>query len=94
MPIGITRIQEILIVRYIGLLLLYTVLRINNTKEDNIMKKNERASYRARELYVYKPAYPNAPQPSYFTDRMLNALTVVVSAMGFVTTIVCLVAMA
>ena len=58
------------------------------------MKKHQKAPGYARNLYVYKPAYPNAPQPSYFTDRMLNALTVVVSAMGFLTTLVCLVAMA
>ena len=87
------KIQKKLIVRFIVLLLVYTVLRTKN-KEDLIMKKNDRMTHRARQLYIYKPAYPNAPQPSYFTDRMLNALTVVVSAMGFVTTVICLVAMA
>jgi hypothetical protein len=52
---------------------------------------------KSHHLSVYKPsqpAYPNAAEPRYFTDRMLNALTTVVSAMGFVTTLICLVAMA
>jgi len=58
------------------------------------MKKHRKNTARNRELYVYKPAYPNAAEPRYFTDRMLDALTAVVSAMGFVTTLICLVAMA
>lgn len=46
-----------------------------------------------RNLYIHAPAYPNAASPSYFTDRILDALTTAVSAMGFVTALVCLVAM-
>lgn len=45
-------------------------------------------------LYIHQPAYPNAAEPRYFTDKMLNAFTTAVSAMGFVTAVVCLVAMA
>ena len=57
------------------------------------MKKQKANAY-ARNIYVYQPAYPNAAEPRYFTDKMLNALTTAVSAMGFVTAVVCLVAMA
>ena len=58
------------------------------------MKKHHRNYTGNRGLYIYQPAYPNPAEPRYFTDRMLNALTTVVSAMGFVTTLICLVAMA
>ena len=57
------------------------------------MKKQKANTY-TRSIYVYQPAYPNAAEPRYFTDKMLNALTTAVSAMGFVTAVVCLVAMA
>lgn len=57
------------------------------------MKKQRKHTSNARELYVYRPAYPNAAEPRYFTDKMLDALTGLVSAMGFVTALICLVAM-
>ena len=55
------------------------------------MKKYAKA--KRKTAYTYCPAYPNAAEPSYFTDRILNALTAAVSAMGFIVTLVCLVAM-
>lgn len=48
----------------------------------------------SRSLYVYQPAHPNAAEPRYFTNKMLDALTTLVSAMGFVTAVVFLVALA
>lgn len=56
------------------------------------MKKHHKESAHSRNLYVYKPVCPNAAAPSYFTDKMLDALTAVVAAMGFVTAMVFLVA--
>ncbi len=58
------------------------------------MKKHTRTYNESRQLYVYQPAHPNAADPQYFTDRMLNALTTVVSAMGFVSALIFLVAIA
>ena len=58
------------------------------------MKTNHKTTARNRQLYVYQPAVPNAAPPSYFTDKMLDALTTVVSAMGFVTAVVFLVVIA
>lgn len=58
------------------------------------MKYNTRKELRNRLIYVYQPPVPNAAPPSYFTDKMLDALTTVVSAMGFVAAMVFLVVMA
>ena len=58
------------------------------------MKHNHRTSARNRQLYVYQPPVPNAAPPSYFTDKILNAVTCVVSAMGFVSAMIFLVLMA
>ena len=55
------------------------------------MNKN---ANRSHSLYVYQPAYPNAAEPKYFTNKMLDALTTLISAMGFVTAVVFLVALA
>ena len=48
------------------------------------MKTNTKSDLRSRQIYVYQPPVPNAAPPSYFTDKMLDALTTAVSAMGFV----------
>lgn len=58
------------------------------------MKTNHKTTARNRQLYVYQPPVPNAAPPSYFTDRVLDALTTIVSAMGFVSAMVFLVIMA
>ena len=33
---------------------------------------------------AYQPAYPNAADPSYFANKAANALTILVSSLGFV----------
>ena len=58
------------------------------------MKTNHKTTARNRHLYVYQPPVPNAAPPSYFTDKMLDVLTGIVSAMGFVSAMVFLVIMA
>jgi hypothetical protein len=58
------------------------------------MKNNTRNNARNHQIYVYQPPVPNAAPPSYFTDKMLDALTTAVSAMGFVAAMVFLVIMA
>ena len=58
------------------------------------MKTTCKTSARNRSLYICHPAVPNAAPPSYFTDRMLDVLTTVVSAMGFVTAVIFLVVIA
>ncbi len=58
------------------------------------MKKYRSHTSRNDQLYVYQPAHPNAADPQYFTDRILDALTTLVSAMGFVSALVFLVAIA
>ena len=58
------------------------------------MKTTYKTSARNRNLCLYQPAVPNAAPPSYFTDKMLDVLTTIVSAMGFVTAVVFLVVIA
>ena len=58
------------------------------------MKHTHKISARNRQLYVYQPPVPNAAPPSYFTDKILDVVTCVVSAMGFVTAMAFLVLMA
>lgn len=58
------------------------------------MKTSHKTTARNRQLYVYQPPVPNAAPPSYFTDKILDMLTTVVSAMGFVSAMVFLVIMA
>lgn len=50
--------------------------------------------HRRRTGYTYQPAYPNAADASYFTNRALNALTVIVSSLGFVSAMLFLVSLA
>lgn len=35
-----------------------------------------------RTASVYRPAYPNQAAPGYFTHKLLNAITAIVSSMG------------
>lgn len=58
------------------------------------MKNHHKTTARNHNLYVYQPAVPNGAPPRYFTDKMLDALTTLVSAMGFITAMVFLVVMA
>ncbi len=47
-----------------------------------------------RKLTIYQPAYPNAADPSYFAGRALNAITALVSGMGFISAMLFLVTLA
>lgn len=58
------------------------------------MKTDHRTTARNLRLYTCQPAVPNGAPPRYFTDKVLNVLTTVVSAMGFVSSIIFLVIMA
>ena len=58
------------------------------------MKSDYKIRTGYRKVYTYQPPVPNAAPPSYFTDKMLDALTTAVSAMGFVAAMVFLVVMA
>ena len=40
-----------------------------------------------------QPSYPNAAAPGYYTEKILNLVTVVVSGMGFVSAMLFLAAM-
>ena len=85
-------IQRILKVRFIGLYLLYTVLK-KKTKGGVPMKSNKKNSH----LTVYKPqepTYPNAADHNYFAAKALNVMTAIVSGMGFATAMVFLATMA
>lgn len=44
-------------------------------------KKRRKSSIR---IYRHYPAYPNAADTSYFTGKLLDILTAVVSGIGFV----------
>ena len=58
------------------------------------MKHTHKTSARNRQLYAYQPPVPNAAPPSYFTNKILDVVTGIVSAMGFVSAMVFLVLMA
>ena len=57
------------------------------------MKKRNvrRPYYSARHVRRY--AYPNAAERSYFTEKLLNGITAVVSCMGIVTILFFLITM-
>lgn len=40
-----------------------------------------------------QPIYPNAADQNYFAEKVLNTVTAIVSGMGFVTAMLCLVIM-
>ena len=56
------------------------------------MKTNHNS--RNLQFYAYQPAVPNGAPPRYFTDKVLNILTTLVSALGFVSSVIFLVIMA
>jgi len=41
--------------------------------------------------HFQQPAYPNAADTRYFTGKLLDIVTAVVSGMGFITAMICLV---
>lgn len=48
-------------------------------------KSYSRASYSARPVHRY--AYPNAAEPGYFLNKILDFITVAVSGFGLITTL-------
>lgn len=74
-------------VQFIGLNLLYTLIRTKQ-KEEFQMKK---AKARRRNLTVYSsqyPAYPNAADRNYFNRKALDILTAIVSGAGMTTAMI------
>ena len=50
------------------------------------MKHTVRKNY--RELYVYRPKYPNAASREYYRQKVLDAVTAVVSVIGFLSAMI------
>lgn len=55
--------------------------------------KNKKKYSHLTLVKAYEPAYPNAADHNYFTNRVLNIVTALVSGMGFVSAMVFLVTM-
>ena len=47
--------------------------------------KNKKKYTHLTLMKPYEPAYPNAADPNYFAQRVLNVVTAVVSGLGFLT---------
>ena len=56
------------------------------------MKHN--TTHRRHTAHTYQPAYPNAADAAYFANKAVNALTVIVSSLGFVSTMLLLISLA
>lgn len=54
------------------------------------MKQTTKYPYLSVHNYQ-QPAYPNAANNRYFLGRLLDIITAVVSGMGFITAMICLV---
>lgn len=54
------------------------------------MKHNVKYAHLSVHHYQ-QPAYPNAASNRYFLEKLLNIITAVVSGMGFITAMICLV---
>lgn len=50
------------------------------------MKRTVRKNH--RELYVYRPKYPNAASREYYRQKVLDAVTAVVSVIGFLSAMI------
>lgn len=81
MTAGVKNIQKVLMVRFIGLMLLYTQV-IQNNKEVSQMK-TRKTRYYAND-YRFGRDYPNAAHTSYFAERLLDRVTSVLTGMGIV----------
>lgn len=42
-------------------------------------------------VHHYQPSYPNAADRRYFAGKLLDIVTAIVSSMGFITAMICLV---
>lgn len=54
--------------------------------EVHFMKHTVRQGH--RELYVYRPKYPNAASREYYRQKVLDAVTAVVSVIGFLSAMI------
>ena len=54
--------------------------------EVHFMKRTVRKNH--RELYVYRPKYPNAASREYYRQKVLDAVTAVVSVIGFLSAMI------
>lgn len=54
--------------------------------EVHFMKHTVRKNH--RELYVYRPKYPNAAGREYYRQKVLDAVTAVVSVIGFLSAMI------
>ncbi len=57
------------------------------------MKKHNPRKHSHLSVVPYQPPYPNAADPSYFTQKALDIVTGLVSCMGFVSAMVFLATM-
>ncbi|MBQ8834664.1 MAG: hypothetical protein IJ001_07055 [Oscillospiraceae bacterium] len=57
-------------------------------------KTNQKYRHLTVHYYQPKPIYPNAADPSYFTEKALDILTAIVSGLGFATAMLFLITLA
>lgn len=70
-------------VRFIVPILLYTV--VTETKEVTIMKTVHQKKKNLCIYRHYRRPYPNAVDPAYFTDKLIDGILSIVASMGTVT---------
>lgn len=81
----------VLIVRFIVLLLFYNV--ITKEKEEITMKSRTKRNSRLYIYRHYRKPYPNAADPAYFTDKLVDGIVSVITALGSITFFLFLVTM-
>ena len=75
-------LKKVLSVRFIVPFSCYAL--VTKTKEVHIMKRNR--SRQNPSIYRhYRRPYPNAAEPGYFMDKLVDGLLALVTAMGSVT---------
>lgn len=86
----VRNLNNVLLVRYMVLILHYTV--VTETKEVPIMKRN--SSKKNLSIYRhYRRPYPNAADPTYFIDKLVDGMLALVTGMGSITFFLFLVTM-
>lgn len=55
--------------------------------------KNKKKYSHLTLVKAHEPAYPNAADPNYFAERVLNVVTALASGMGFISAMIFLVTM-
>lgn len=71
-------------VRFIGLYIQYTVItETKETKEEPIMKKVRKNHSHLSIVYPnYERPYPNAADPQYFIDKLVDGILSIATGMG------------